>query len=809
MHASYDNAQFGAIPACLFHMPSLRTLHLSGNGHSGSLPSDAFPQLSLTDISLSHNALTGTIPLFIQHRLWNSLDLSFNKLTGALDTDFVPGQNGTTLYLTANKLSGALPPSLKHAQNISVLTGNLFLCNYERTDVPQHDPGAREYSCGSNQSDVSLFVWCGLLTAVVLLLRCVKRKKMLVSPDILQEKTQRHMHWSSAFRFLFRVLPVVSSFGGDLNREKTVLVAEVEKVLSGVRKLFLSLTAFMLVVLLPIYTALGHYFKTYTHSYAWFVSAGFLSGLPSTVVLIVAWTALMAFFAWRCAVLTRDAGGDDSSRNWLLSVNVAVQEVAAIKMTISNVKHSLIVATVFFVNAVFVVGANLLFVAATIYSSTTVKTIAQVGLALFKLLWTVLVLPSMLDFVRRVRRTPLTNILYAGDSAHQLLEMSTVDDKGQNSPQPCVIAAATQYELTNVDEQQEIFHIDNLVENNIPVEKVTPKSDSVKGTQLEAILNIFNNIVIPCIATAVLSVDCFYHVIVAAPTVQSTYVYNTCQSSTVNLGCISYNQISFSVKYQPSYNYSYQCSSTLLTSYISVYATMYILDTFVYPIFRNLYVRYGVVRFAQARASLKHKMRSFAVRQRAYRSQKQQQNDPASSTIEHTANSSDEEVRMLMLKLNFRRVRFSVRLVTNMAIFLTFGVLFPPLGVIIAVAICAQTFELQRRLNDLYDECKSKDMPMDHTTDLEAISEKNRHKAERKQVMDELNKQLTAAFDGTLRIIRSLLWMLYPLVGSFYAFFVFDALGNEAGYRGALWAPIVMTAVAVGIGMLFGGSGGM
>eukprot|EP01038_Epipyxis_sp_PR26KG_P006356 gene6356-8755_t len=80
----------GSIPECLYLMPNLTTLHLSGNGLTGTISdslkkNNYFGKSVLSDVSLSYNKLTGTIPMEWQLRSWKSnLDLSSNFLTGIL-----------------------------------------------------------------------------------------------------------------------------------------------------------------------------------------------------------------------------------------------------------------------------------------------------------------------------------------------------------------------------------------------------------------------------------------------------------------------------------------------------------------------------------------------------------------------------------------------------------------------------------------------------------------------------------------------------------------------------------------------------
>eukprot|EP01034_Spumella_vulgaris_P033224 gene33225-40995_t len=93
----YSDTGVGSIPECLFNMPSLTTLHLSGNGISGTIPCDKPVSRVLQELSLSHNQLIGSIPHTFQTRTWQSLDLSYNKLTDSLIEDFAAFNQNSTL----------------------------------------------------------------------------------------------------------------------------------------------------------------------------------------------------------------------------------------------------------------------------------------------------------------------------------------------------------------------------------------------------------------------------------------------------------------------------------------------------------------------------------------------------------------------------------------------------------------------------------------------------------------------------------------------------------------------------------------
>eukprot|EP01034_Spumella_vulgaris_P028908 gene28908-35861_t len=158
----YSDTKVGTIPPCLFAMPSLISLHLSGNGHTGCLPEIDYVSPALQDVTLSHNELTGSIPRILQEQSWLNMDLSYNKLTGLLDSDSqLARTEDATIALQANRISGSLPHTINKLSNVVVLRGNLFDCSYDKRDLPAHDSAASNYSCGSNSLNLMFYIWSG------------------------------------------------------------------------------------------------------------------------------------------------------------------------------------------------------------------------------------------------------------------------------------------------------------------------------------------------------------------------------------------------------------------------------------------------------------------------------------------------------------------------------------------------------------------------------------------------------------------------------------------------------------------------
>jgi uncharacterized membrane protein YgcG len=182
----------GSIPSCLFTLPLLTTLHLSGNGFTGSLSSSLMVSSSLIDLVLSYNELSGSIPLSIQTKYWSNLDLSYNAVNGVLSSSFYDysssssssqqsstsstttsssvDSSSSSLSLQVNRLSGEIPVSLRKMQNINVLEGNIFECNFHRGHLPEHDPSTNQYSCGSDLVDIAILIWFVLAFLFILFL---------------------------------------------------------------------------------------------------------------------------------------------------------------------------------------------------------------------------------------------------------------------------------------------------------------------------------------------------------------------------------------------------------------------------------------------------------------------------------------------------------------------------------------------------------------------------------------------------------------------------------------------------------------
>ncbi len=265
----------GTIPSCLYEIPSLELLHVSGNGLTGSIPRNVNFSSELTNLALSHNALTGTIPDVVQLRQWSFLDLSYNKLSGTLSSNFETPPLNSSTFLEVNRLSGRIPTTLvKTTSDVNILSGNIFGCNMMGSDLPNSDPDVNSYSCGSDNANNVLYAWIGAAVCVplfVLFLMKLLSKTSLSLRSMFTEGCKQWRAWEVALR-------------KDDNR---VNLIRLSIYFSEVRQGTLRLTAYCMLILIPLYGVLKMYSSSYTIEYVWSISAMLMNGEAAMIALFV------------------------------------------------------------------------------------------------------------------------------------------------------------------------------------------------------------------------------------------------------------------------------------------------------------------------------------------------------------------------------------------------------------------------------------------------------------------------------------------------------------------------------------------
>jgi Leucine-rich repeat (LRR) protein len=371
--ASHTAFKLGTLPLCLLSMPNLATLHLSGSGLTGSLPPEANISAVLTDLSLSHNLLTGSIPESILKRDWDKLDLSYNRHTGTLrSAEEARYSNATKLFLQLNRLSGVIPGSMQRVDSLTILENNMFSCQADRSDVPQHDTDSDKYSCGSDAVNNSLYAWLGAAVAVV-----------TAAAGLAVYRSQG-------------AEPFYSSWVSAARNTKLCLLQGLFQLAHVLCALGVGGAAYCVVVLLPVYGAVNTYQPSFTYKYAWTVSGVFLSGATAFVleaVFLLLQLPVCAFVAER--LLSRKGTASQH-------IFTGGEGSAVVKLNTVTPRQTVVNIAVMVLSLTVVTGINVAFVFATLNLSGKELTVIQILLAVFKLGFNNYAAPALRNRVKAV-----------------------------------------------------------------------------------------------------------------------------------------------------------------------------------------------------------------------------------------------------------------------------------------------------------------------------------------------------------------------------------------------------------------------
>ena len=546
--SSYYNSRSitGGIPECLWSMPRLEVLHLSGNRITGTFPSDLSNlSRSLQDLCLSFNLIEGNIPRDIQERQWVNLDLSNNRISGTLLSSFnYTSNNRSSLSLNNNRLSGYVPSILKHALNLDILDGSYYDCSYDRHDLPRHDEGNHVYDCGSTTWNALYFVWLGLVVFSVISVVIIYRyKDVFVSFSMIIKNLK---HWMSAINFLRGDVDNSSiDMMDDIvkNKMKSMLYLQRYMAIHEIILRFsLYSTIFIVTILLLIYTIVSTFYFTHTYEYAWTVALVYLSGRVAFGVSLVALISLLIFqifiylntlkhksnqitFYYNYSNNNNNNNNNNYNNNYNDNNGEKIQYYTFLP---DCTKRNIMIWSMYIlyitVNLVIVSGVNLAYVIVILTQSRILILFAEVLLSIFKIVWNNMISPVMVRWI------------------------------------------ITYLSINTIDQQSTLFF-------------------------LQFIVSIFNNIIIPCLMVLIISPNCFYYVFYREPDVTSTFPMKVCTLISPSNVCLQYSIDFSTTSYSPPFNYSYQCSSAFITYYSPVFAFVCILSTFIVPLLQVLWIK--------------------------------------------------------------------------------------------------------------------------------------------------------------------------------------------------------------------------
>jgi hypothetical protein len=103
----------------------------------------------------------------------------------------------------------------------------------------------------------------------------------------------------------------------------------------------------------------------------------------------------------------------------------------------------------------------------------------------------------------------------------------------------------------------------------------------------------------------------------------------------------------------------------------------------------------------------------------------------------------------------------------GLCILVSFGVVFPPMAVVVYLALMSHTYLNQYLIGSFVEEAEAQS----HYGCIESVQ---------------------ADCDEVIKLLEHIGLLLIPFACLFHAFFVFDILGDETGWLRALWAPIIL-----------------
>jgi hypothetical protein len=445
-------------------------------------------------------------------------------------------------------------------------------------------------------------------------------------------------------------------------------IQQLGETVRDLRKAALFYTIFLLMIYMPIFCTLNHYYHTHYHSYAWTVSICFLSGKVPGLVLFGLFIVSIMGVHFNCAKYNYNFFMDWQSLEEKESEPLRLRRYGAYLL-------------LFLFNTPIVIIINIIYVYIELNYERDARYAAQVFMAVFKMRWNEVVVLRMLDFA--------IHIMGVSKTANQ---------------------------------HQELLFVSTIA--------------------------LINNIAVPFIATAGASSKCFLSLFQSEKIVKSSYQYTFCALET-NSACAQFLTETEKTEFDPPFVYSYQCSSTLMTAYAAV--TVYIIIVSALSIF----IIYVPLLYIQTQFSNK----SWFARLIDAVIPKMLRRMPKSEDI-------TPETRPPVM---FEKDKFVMTIIGKLALLMTFGAVFPPLGFVICFGIYRDTYFTQCLIGRLTLLLNKNGLPW--------------------------AKHLDNECKGVAGSLRESIWLITPFVVSFYSFFVFDIYGDDVGFKRAIWSLFSTIAI--------------
>ena len=265
---------------------------------------------------------------------------------------------------------------------------------------------------------------------------------------------------------------------------------------------------------------------------------------------------------------------------------------------------------------------------------------------------------------------------------------------------------------------------------------------------VQLLVALFNNIAIPCLVVAAIDPNCFSQILQPPDAQTVHYLLPVCVVKSLNAPCTPSYQVS-ALQFTPPFTYSYQCSASFITSYSPAFIYMSISTIFFTPL-----MQYTLLQ-------LYHRSSSESTVHRVVSSLL-----PAILKKQHLTEFQGETSRLWTRVVG--AVEVLVNLLTQLGILLTFGVIFPPIALSMAVSIVVvymTKYKVQRFVNVVVE------------NDV-------------LEWLDVINTECAGV--GTNEQMLLAVKILICYCCAFYTLFLFDTLGDTEGFLASVWVLIIV-----------------
>lgn len=301
-------------------------------------------------------------------------------------------------------------------------------------------------------------------------------------------------------------------------------------------------------------------------------------------------------------------------------------------------------------------------------------------------------------------------------------------------------------------------------------------------------ISVINNVIVPYGVEIIASPDCFHYLFSSSPSITTVFLDIVCESSLLCtdkdgeicktiIACpvlpeVLVSKLYTSVVVSPPFVYSFECSSAVLSGFAYIFAIRYAVNIFLTPMLFFI-LKWLIVKNPN-RFSILTSMVSPLWRPIVFF-------DGDGGVDKEICNKINEQITSQLAKngdIEAQRLRqiIVVRAVLDTAILLAFGLLFPPLGIIVAFSMMKDLVNMRSSIGRLVD--------------LQVNSNSVIVRENIKSFLDKFQKEMIGWNDMVMAQITSILVVIAYILASC----LFDTLGSEVGALRALWIFVVMAS---------------